>query len=443
MSKSRTSPQRPSGAAWLGDVPSDWGVLSGRRVFEAKREAAREGDEQLSATQRYGVVPQREFMQREDQKVMLALSGVGNFKHVERDDFVISLRSFEGGIEHSAFTGCVSPAYTVLRLRNEGEPSYFRYLLKSGPYVAALQSTTDSLRDGKSINYEQFGAIPLPLPPVTEQIAIASFLDRETGKIDALVEEQRRLIELLKEKRQAVISHAVTKGLDPNARMRPSGVEWLGDVPEHWDLVPLKFFAEVGNGSTPNRDNPDYWRDGTYPWLNSSVVNADEVTEAEQFVTERALEECHLPIVRPPAILVGITGQGRTRGMATLLSTEATINQHIAFVRPTNSRTDCDYLLGFFEAAYEPLRTDSEAGSTKGAITCEQLSRLIVPLPPVEEQEAIKAHLTRAVRQVEALAAAAEAAAQLLLERRAAIISAAVTGQIDVQPANRVRGEAA
>ena len=215
-------------------------MLPGRRLFSQQREPRQHDDEQLSATQKYGVLPQTLFMQIEDQKVTLALNGLDNFKHVEVDDFVISLRSFQGGIEWSKYSGCVSPAYTVLRPSRSGNAAYLSYTLKSVDYISALQSVTDGIRDGKNIGYDQFGMIGLPFPPIQEQSAIAAFLDRETSKIDSLVAEQEKLIELLKEKRQAVISHAVTKGLDPNVPMKDSGVEWLGEVPEHWEVMQLK-----------------------------------------------------------------------------------------------------------------------------------------------------------------------------------------------------------
>jgi type I restriction enzyme S subunit len=124
-------------------------------------------------------------------------------------------------------------------------PTFYKHLFKSEPFIAALQSTTDSLRDGKSITFEQFGAIPIILPDEDEQTQIAKFLDHETAKIDRLIEKQQELIALLKEKRQAVISHAVTKGLNPNGPMKDSEVEWLGEIPEHWSFGPLKRFWDV------------------------------------------------------------------------------------------------------------------------------------------------------------------------------------------------------
>ena len=239
---------------------------------------------------------------------------------------------------------------------------------------------------------------------------------------------------LLKEKRQAVISHAVTRGLNPDAPVKPSGIEWLGDVPEHWDVLPAKFVAHIGNGSTPNRDTPDYWQDGNYPWLSSTVVNNDQVTEAEEFVTSRALNECHLPIVSPPAILIGITGQGRTRGMAATLLIEATINQHIAYVKPTSERVDVLFLRRIFDMAYPYLRRDSEAGgSTKGAITCSQIGNFKIAMPPQSEQLEIIAHTKRLSFDFDTLTTEAQRAITLLQERRTALISAAVTGQIDVR----------
>ena len=295
----------------------------------------------------------------------------------------------------------------------------------------ACAGTSSSMQN---LGQDEFRVFVLARPPLAEQRAIASFLDHETAKIDALVEEQKRLIELLKEKRQAVISHAVTKGLNPNAPMKDSGVEWLGEVPAHWHVLPLKYFADIGNGSTPNRDRADYWCPTGFPWLSSTVVNQDEVTQADEFVTALALAECHLPRVQPPAILIGITGQGRTRGMATTLMIEATINQHIAYARPRGETIKLGYLRRLFDMAYSKLRADSEAGgSTKAAITCDQIANLRFPLPPAAEQDEVAQAIALEAVKFDALAEDATQAMSLLQERRTALISAAVTGKIDVR----------
>jgi type I restriction enzyme S subunit len=144
--------------------------------------------------------------------------------------------------------------------------------------------------------------------------------------------------------------------LNPHLRMKDSGIEWLGEIPEHWKVMPIKYVAQVGNGSTPNRDNSAYW-DGIHPWLNSSVVNPESVTSANQFVTDLALQACHLPWIKPPAILIGITGEGKTRGMATTLNMEATINQHLAYLKPFHRVATVHYLQRVVDSAYDMLRT--------------------------------------------------------------------------------------
>jgi type I restriction enzyme, S subunit len=288
----------------------------------------------------------------------------------------------------------------------------------------------------------------VPIPSLEEQHAIAAFLDRETARLNTLVDKNRTLIEKLKEKRSALISQTVTRGLPPDAaraaglyphpNFKTSGIDWLGDVPEHWAIKPLKSVARIGNGSTPNRENADYWDDGDYPWLNSAVVNQETVTQAEECVTALALAECHLPRIQPPAVLVGITGQGRTRGMATTLLIEATINQHLAFVKPSVRLADVGFVRRVFDMAYGYLRSESDGGgSTKGAITCEQIKGLRIPAPSVSEQAAIAEFLDRETAKIDSMVAKVEEAIERLKEYRTALITAAVTGKIDVRNAGK------
>jgi type I restriction enzyme S subunit len=269
MSFPRYERYKDVGSTWFGKVPAHWDVFKGRRVFAQRREPSMLDDPQLSATQKYGVIPQSLFMEIEGQKVVLALKGTDAFKHVETDDFIISLRSFQGGIEKSHYRGCISTAYTVLRNAKMIDAGYWEYLFKSSAYIDALSFVTDGIREGRSISYAQFGSVPLPLPAVSEQAAIAAFLKYETSQIDALIEEQRRLIELLKEKRQAVISHAVTKGLNPDVTMKNSGIDWLDEIPSHWTGSPLGYLIRFTSGGTPNKANERYW-DGGIPCKNSS-----------------------------------------------------------------------------------------------------------------------------------------------------------------------------
>ena len=277
----------------------------------------------------------------------------------------------------------------------------------------------------------------VPVPPLSRQRAIAECLDRETMPLDALVAAKQRLLTLLAEKRRAIITRAVTRGLDPRAPLRDSGIPWLGEIPAHWDVWKIGHLASVGNGSTPRRDKAAYWTDGAIPWLNSSVVNQAEVTRAEQFVTALAVRECHLPAVNSGAVLIAITGQGKTRGQAVVLSMEATINQHLAFVQPDPSRMRPWFLRWALFAAYPFLRSISDdAGGTKGALTCEDVGNLRVPVPSPSEQAAILDHVAALTGRIDSLWAATEKTLSIIKERRAALIAAAVTGRLDVGSAS-------
>jgi len=411
----------------IAQLPAHWEVQRIGYYFAERREKVSDRDFRPLSVTKDGIVPQLETAAKTD--------AGDNRKRVRPGDFVINSRSDRrGSAGISELDGSVSLISTVLRPRVGLSARFVHHLLRS-PWFQE-----EFYRNGKGIvadlwttNYSEMRDILIPMPPHDEQAAIAAFLDDHIAATDRLVSEQRRLIDLLAEKRQAVISHAVTKGLNPDAPMKPSGVEWLGDVPAHWRVTKVKYVATVQNGSTPSRERFDYWVGGTTPWLNSGLVNSDPVGPAEQFVTAAALAECHLPVIQPPAVLIAITGQGKTRGTASTLLFEAAISQHVAALKPARAM-EVAYLKRVFEMAYPYLRRDSDAaGSTKGAITCEDLGNFAVPCPPLEEQNSIATAVNGAVEQLNTLGVECERAVDLLRERRTALISAAVTGQIDVR----------
>jgi type I restriction enzyme S subunit len=286
----------------------------------------------------------------------------------------------------------------------------------------------------QNIGQDTIKNLHIPLPTDDEQNLITAFLDSRTAQIDALITKKQALLDRLTEKRTNVIASCVANGLAQPIATRASGAAWFAQVPKHWQVKRIKFIGIVGNGSTPARDDSSYWNEGSFPWLNSSVANQEAVTEAEQFVTSLALKECHLPIIEPPAVLVGITGQGKTRGMATTLMIQATINQHLAYIKPEATECDVRFLRRVFDAAYAYLRNESDGGgSTKGAITCEQIAELPIPVPPLEEQQVIVDHIDKVLDRINRIADKANNAIERLTEYRSALITAAVTGQIDVR----------
>jgi type I restriction enzyme, S subunit len=263
-----------------------------------------------------------------------------------------------------------------------------------------------------------------------EQRRIVAFLDQKTAVIDELIGKKVRLIELLQEKRQALITQAVTKGLDPNVPMKDSGVEWIGRIPSDWEVVRIGLLAHILNGSTPSRSEPRYWSDGTIPWISSGKVNDYVVSEADEYITKAALKECPLRLLPAHTVLVGMIGQGKTRGMSAITSIPACINQNTAAI-VVGARLKPQYVLNVLTAAYASLREFGRGGQ-QDALNCEIIGAFPVPVPPPTEQDRINIWLTAEVGSLDRMRIALRDSVSLLREYRQALITAAVTGQLDI-----------
>ncbi|MBE0360145.1 MULTISPECIES: restriction endonuclease subunit S [Pseudoalteromonas] len=424
---------KDSGVEWLGNIPLHWRIFDGKRIFNTVRVKALETDEQLAASQKYGVIPQSIMMKLNDSKVMLALKGTDSFRHVAKDNFVISLRSFEGGIEHSNYEGCVSPAYTVLEAVKSIEPRYYRYLLKSDPYIASLQASTDSLRDGKSISYEQFGSIPLPLDDIQEQTQIANFLDHETAKIDTLIEKQQQLIKLLKEKRQAVICHAVTKGLNPQAPMKDSDVAWLGEVPEHWGMIKLKHIThqiiDAEHKTAP------YYDDGEYLVCRTTNVKDGKLRlEGGKYTNNSTYEEWTKRGL--PEVGDILFTREAPAGEACVYTGEVPLclGQRMVLFKLDQTRVSPDFVLhSIYSGLADDFVKQLSQGSTVAHFNMADIKNIPLFEPPIDEQVKIVEYLSMVLAKYDSLTSSVFRAIELMQERRTALISAAVTGKIDVR----------
>lgn len=210
----RDAPMKDSGQGWLGEVPAHWEVVPSVWLFTESKERAHEDDEQLSATQKYGVIPLSEFERLEQRQVTKAFLNLEQRKHVEVGDFVISMRSMDGGLERAKARGCVRSSYVVLKSSSDIDVDFFTFLFKSISYIQALRATSSFIRDGQDLNFWNFRAVKLPRLPLDEQAEIARFLSNETARIDTLITKTEQSIALLKEKRAALITAAVTGKID-------------------------------------------------------------------------------------------------------------------------------------------------------------------------------------------------------------------------------------
>ena len=219
---------KPSGVEWLGDVPEHWEMRRSKRLFSPRQELAKPNDIQLSATQAYGVIPQDEYERKVGRRIVKISLHLDKRRHVEVDDFVISMRSFQGGLERAWATGCIRSSYIVLRPTAEVDVEFFSYIFKSRAYIKALQSTANFIRDGQDLNFNNFRAVDLPLPPAREQRRIAVALGEATTNVGTTIARARRQIELLEEYRTRLIADVVTGKLDVRdtaAQLPDEGVE--------------------------------------------------------------------------------------------------------------------------------------------------------------------------------------------------------------------------
>lgn len=325
---------------------------------------------------------------------------------------------------------------TVLRPKVGTEPRFLNYVLRSEQFRQNGVGAMTGAGGLKRVPDEFTRDFKTPWPTPAEQERIANFLDVQTARIDALIAEKDALASSLQDIAEVTAYDLVTRGIYRNVARTAHREEWLREAPAHWGLQKLRQLATVGNGSTPKRDNESYWSSGKIPWLNSGAVNAARITEASDLVTPTALKECHLPMVREGSTVVALTGQGKTRGTASFTEIETTINQHLAYVSLFDARMSDEYLWVYLTGMYSVLRHLSDGeGSTKGALTCEQLNQLRVLLPPPDEQKEIVATYRERVTAVENLREHAMLHIARLREYRSSLISAAVTGQLDLSTA--------
>ncbi|WP_157416971.1 restriction endonuclease subunit S [Bacillus cereus] len=221
---------------WLEQIPVHWKEVKAKRLFLETSLKNYPEEELLSATQSHGVIPRSMVKHR----VVMPSGNLETFKLVKEGNFVISLRSFQGGLEYSRYRGIVSPAYTILEERMNQNREYFKYLFKSHNFIGELQRNVTGIRQGKNIDVNDFKETVLPIPPLKEQEKIVQYLDWKVTKIKKFIKAKKDLISVLKEQKQAVVNEAVTKGLNPHMKMKSSGISWLGDIPEHWEIRPLR-----------------------------------------------------------------------------------------------------------------------------------------------------------------------------------------------------------
>lgn len=412
---------KDSGVEWLGEIPNSWQTGSLRWMIDIA------SGESLPSN------CEKEYS-KENQFPVVGGNGVMGFSNkVNTADAAIAVGrvgALCGNIHSIDYDSWITDNALKISKWNKFSKDFLVYLLKTAHLNDLASKTAQPLITG-----EQVKSLKVVLLPIAEQKKIANFLDHETGQIDSLIEKQQTLIQLLKEKRQAVISHAVTKGLNPDALMKDSGVEWLGEVPEHWEVKKNKHLLEfVTSGS---RGWAGYYSDEGKLFFRITNLTRDTIEpklESIQNVMPPLGAEGERSKIQLDDLLISITADLGSVCVANNSISGGFVSQHVSLCRPNSSVKSARWLAYFIlsDSAKEQF-VGSGYGGTKIQLSLEDIRELNIAYPPKKEQEDIASYIDVKLKKFELLMSQAEQAIQLMQERRTALISAAVTGKIDVR----------
>ncbi|MCD1609834.1 MULTISPECIES: restriction endonuclease subunit S [Stutzerimonas] len=436
---------KDSGVEWLGRVPEHWSVVRMRYAATlnppVRRDLLEDPDQEVSFLPMEAIGEDGSLNLEQNRPVVEVRSGYSYFEDGDVA-FAKVTPCFENGKGAlmrglRCAAGFGTTELTVLRPNLAvADARYINYIVQGSSFRAFGAGAMTGAGGLKRVPDEFTRNFPVSLPELGEQRVIASRLDRETARIDALIEKKTRFIELLREKRQALITHAVTKGLDPNVKMKDSGVEWLGEVPEHWEVLQLRHTARLESGHTPSRSKPEYWVDCNVPWFTLADVwqvrsgEQKYVSETSEMVSQLGLENSSARLLPAGSVFlsrtasVGFTGimavdMATSQDFAVWTCTSELFNEYLYYVL-LGMKPDFDRLM---------------MGSTHKTIYMPDIEAIRIARPPVDEQRGIVSVLSGQLGRFKSVIEKTERSIELLTERRSTLITAAVTGQIDLREA--------
>lgn len=415
---------KDSGVEWLGEVPSHWEVKKMKFLFQDTSIKNKPDETLLSVTQNRGVIP-RDWL---EERTVMPSGSLETFKFIEKDDFAISLRSFEGGLEICHHDGIISPAYTVLKynkkLLNNG---YYKYLFKCQKFISEMQTSIVGIREGKNISYEELKYSFLPIPQTNEQQKISQFLDDKTAKIDQAVDLAEKQIALLKQHKQILIQNAVTRGLNPDVPLKDSGVEWIGQVPEHWEILSIKRLSQVKRGASPRPiDNPKYFdNDGEYAWVRISDVTASNMYLLETTQKLSNLGKSYSVPLMPGSLFLSIAG---SVGKPIITKIKVCIHDGFVYFPEYKQNTKFLYYIFYSEQPYIGL---GKMG-TQLNLNTDTVGAIKIPIPPLCEQQKIADYLDTQTAKIDQAIALKTAHIEKLKEYKSVLINDVVTGKVRV-----------
>ena len=421
---------KESEVEFIGMIPMNWDTMRCTHLFETTNIKRTSGEINLSVYRDYGVVKRDS---RNDNYNRVS-EDTSNYKLVNPGDFVFNrMKCWQGSLGVSEYRGIVSPSYTICEPKRRFHGKYFHYLLRSQSYIQEFKRLSYGVRIGQwELRFEDFKDIVVPYPSLSEQTQIANLLDHKTGQIDELIRIKERKIELLREQRTALINQAVTKGLDPNVEMKPSGVEWIGEIPKDWNAVPMTKYLEPiidYRGRTPEKTE-----DGRFLVTAKNIRNGRiDYKISQEFTSEDNYQRIMTRGI-PQIGDVLFTTEAPLGEVANVDDVSIALAQRIIKFRPEPDFLN-PYFLKYWILSYS-FQSNLQryaTGSTAQGIKASKLCLLKLNLPPLKEQKQIVDYLDQKTQETNELIAAEQRKIELLKEYRQSLISDAVTGKIDVR----------
>lgn len=409
---------------WLKKIPSHWELIRLGSEFEERRDKVSDKDFEALSVTKNGIVPQLENA---------AKSNDGdNRKGVRKGDFVINSRSDRKGSSGIAYQdGSVSLINIVLKPKSIF-PKYSEYLLKSYHFIEEFYRYGHGIvADLWTTRYSEMKAMPIPLPPLEEQTAIANFLDKKTAEIKEFIALKEKTIELLKERKMAIINQAVTKGLDPTVEMKDSGIEWLGEIPKHWEKVRIGHYVNVFRGASPRpAGDPTLFGGDFMPWITvSEVTKKGEkyLYETETYLTQLGAKQSRF--VYPEMLL--LSNSGASLGVPKISLIKGCFNDGSVAFDKYNAKLQRDFLYHFFNSHTEIYRREM-AGYGQPNLNTDIIKSTKIPLPPIDEQHAICKYIDSKTEEFNEIIKQTDKEIELIKEYQQSLISEVVTGKVDV-----------
>ncbi|MFZ4618685.1 MAG: restriction endonuclease subunit S [Rectinemataceae bacterium] len=429
---------KESGSKWLGSVPMHWEVRKLRTLIRSRNERNRIDLPLLSVAREKGVFVRSMTDAEENHNVIP--EDLSNYKVARSGNLVINkMKAWQGSMGIAPTDGIVSPAYFVYDFKI-ADRAFGQTLLRSKPYVAHFGQASDGVRVGQwDLTISGMRQIPVLVPPPSEQAAIVRFLDWASGRLDRAIRAKRKVIALLNEQKQAIIHRAVTRGLDPTVALKPSGIPWLGDIPEHWDVVPMKGVCSIQSGITLGKDYAgQVLRE--YPYLRVANVQAGYVNLSVVKTIRVTRVEADRCLLQRGDVLMTEGGDLDKLGRGCVWDDQVSpcLHQnHVFAVRPNQKRLEPRFFSALMGTSYARAYFQSTAKQTTNlaATNKTKLGMFKVLLPRVSEQNQILARLDEELQPVNTAISRLTREIDLLREYRTRLVADVVTGKLDVREA--------